>query len=231
MEQHRAVAVWAPSVRLRSWLVEGATLALTGAFVLGVYVAVQIGLGILVGLGTKADPLLSIIATGLVAVSFQPLRHRVQGLTRRFFYGARPDPYLVLANFPTQVNGEELLPRMANLLASATGALWAGVWLRSGAHLVLGAEWPPRDVAPEKMLLVMEDRLPPQPAGVRCAEIRHQAELLGALMVETSPIDQLRPIEQRLLEDLAAESGLLLRNLRLDRELGKRLEQLNCQAM
>src|SRR5713226_3687284 len=210
------------SVRSRSWLVEGATLALSAAFVLTVYAVVQIGLRLLVGAGSRADLILAIIATGLVAIVFQPIRDRVRGLANRAVFGKRADPYHVLADFSARLGGpeagEELLPSMARLLAEATGAARAEVWMRSGAYLFQVARWPAGDGS-ERKLRLRGDGLPAPAPFVRSAEVRHLGELLGALLGQVAEGNELRPMEERLLADLAAQSGLLLRSLRLDREL------------
>src|SRR6266852_6091810 len=222
------------SARSRSWLVEGATLALSAAFVLSVYVVVQLGLRLLVGAGSGADLILAVIATGLVAVAFQPVRGRVRSLANQAVFGKRADPYQVLADFSARLGGpetgEELLPSMARLLAEATGAVWAEVWMRSGAYLFQVARWPAGDGS-EKKLRLLGDRLPTPAPFVRSAEVRHQGELLGALFVQVAGGDELRPMEEKLLGDLAAQSGLLLRSLRLDHELRMRLEQISDQAV
>lgn len=222
------------SVQSRLWLVEGATLALTAAFVLSVYVTVQIGLRLLVGAGSGADLILAVTATGLVAVAFQPVRGRVRGLANQAVFGKRADPYQVLADFSARLSGpeagEELLPSMARLLAEATSAVRAEVWMRSGAYLFDVARWPAGDGSEKKQRL-LGDRLPERAPFVRSAEVRHMGELLGALFVQVAEGDELRPMEEKLLGDLAAQSGLLLRSLRLDHELGMQLEQISHQAV
>ncbi|MFL5738561.1 MAG: sensor histidine kinase, partial [Actinomycetota bacterium] len=47
----------------------------------------------------------------------------------------------------------------------------------------------------------------------------HQGELLGALSVEMPASDPMNPAKGRLIEDLAAQAGLVLRNVRLIEEL------------
>lgn len=222
------------SVRSRSWLVEGATLALSAAFVLSVYVAVQIGLRLLVGAGSRANLIMAVVATGLVAVAFQPVRDRVRSLANQAVFGNRADPYQVLAEFSARLGGlqqgKELLPSMARQLAEATGAVRAEVWMRSGAYLFQVAGWPAGDGS-EKKLRLVGDRLPAPAPFVRSVEIRHLGELLGALFVQVADGDELRPMEEKLIGDLAAQSGLLLHSLRLDHELGIRLEQITHQAV
>ena len=63
--------------------------------VVGSYVAV-VGL---VGatLSSRGDLFVSLVVTGVVAVSFQPLRERVQRFVNRLMYGERDDPYTAIA--------------------------------------------------------------------------------------------------------------------------------------
>src|SRR4029453_11366894 len=55
---------------------------------------------------------------------------------------------------------------------------------------------------------------------------RHQGELLGAITVKKPPSEPLTSDERKLLNDLAAQAGLVLRNARLTEELRLRLEEL-----
>src|SRR5207247_8331344 len=50
-------------------------------------------------------------------------------------------------------------------------------------------------------------------------EVRHQGELLGALTLTMPPNDPMNPQKARVAEDLAAQGGLILRNVRLIEEL------------
>ena len=58
------------------------------------------------------------------------------------------------------------------------------------------------------------------------AAVRHRNELLGALTVTKPPKDPLTVAEDKLVDDLAAQAGLVLRNVRLTEELRANLEQL-----
>ena len=117
------------------------------AFITAVYVAIVVGIGALVGQGTSKPNLgLSILATAVVAVAFQPVRERVQRLANHLVYGVRATPYEVLSEFSSRMAGayeiEDLLPRMARILAEGTGAKATVVWLRVGEQLKPGAAWP-----------------------------------------------------------------------------------------
>ena len=69
------------------------------------------------------------------------------------------------------------------------------------------------------------DRLPDLP-GEEAVAVRHQGELLGALTVTKRTGESLTPIEQKLLDDLAHQAGLVLKNVGLTAELLARLEDL-----
>ena len=90
-------------------------------FITGVYVAIVVGLGSLAQRGARPSLALSIAATAVVAIAFQPVRAWVQRLANRLVYGRRATPYEVLADFAGRMAGayaaEDLLPRMARILA------------------------------------------------------------------------------------------------------------------
>ena len=54
-----------------------------------VYVAIVVGIGALVGSGGQPNLVLSILATAIVAVGFQPVRERLQMIANRIVYGRR----------------------------------------------------------------------------------------------------------------------------------------------
>ena len=64
------------------------------ACVIGLYVLVVVGLGTL--LSVRGNLLIALLATGLVAVLFQPLRERLQRAVNRLMFGERDDPYRIL---------------------------------------------------------------------------------------------------------------------------------------
>src|SRR5207253_3048473 len=60
----------------------------------------------------------------------------------------------------------------------------------------------------------------------RAVAVRHQGDLLGALTVAKRQGESLTPVEDKLLDDLAAQAGLVLKNVGLTAELLARLEEL-----
>src|SRR6202043_3838433 len=56
-------------------------------FITAVYVGIVVGVGAAAGSSGKPNLALSILATAIVAVAFQPVRERVQRLANRLVYG------------------------------------------------------------------------------------------------------------------------------------------------
>ncbi|HEV3234180.1 MAG TPA: hypothetical protein VG329_06495, partial [Candidatus Dormibacteraeota bacterium] len=201
------------------------------AFITAVYVGIVVGVGTLVGSGGQPNLVLSIIATAIVAVAFQPVRERLNKIANRLVYGKRATPYEVLSQFSERVAetyaADEALPRMARVLAEGTGAEHAEVWLRAGSALRPAAAWPsPNGAASvEEPVPVTGQLLPTLPAET-AVPVRHQGELLGALTVTKRAGESLTPIEHKLLDDLAHQAGLVLKNVGLTAELLARLDDL-----
>jgi len=203
-------------------------------FITAVYVGLVAGIGALIGAGDRPNLALSILATAIVAVAFQTVRERVERWANRLVYGKRATPCEVLAQFSDRVAGtyasEETLARMARILAEGTAAARAVVWLRLDDHLASAASWP-SDGGPEPVSLPLSGQLlPTVPGATRVVPVRHQGELLGALSINKRPGETLAPVEDKLLKDLAAQAGLVLRNVRLTAELRARLEEISRRA-
>ena len=193
---------------------------LTAAFT-AVYLVIVVGIGTVVGRQGKPSLFLSIAATGLIAVAFQPAREHSRRLANRLVYGRRATPYEVLSEFSHTMAGASTdvsLPRMARLVVEATGAVEATVWLRLGEVLQPQARWPQAEPMPEPVALqgrgVHETLAAAHPAS-RSFPVGHDDELLGALTVTVSPAEPLTGGGERLIADLAAQTGLGLRFARL----------------
>jgi signal transduction histidine kinase len=194
-----------------------------------VYVGLVVGVGSIVGRGTGANLVLSLLATAIVALAFQPARARLQRAANRLVYGRRATPYEVLSDFSQHLGeayaSEELLPRMARVLGEGTGAERAEVWLRIKSELRHMAAWPEAGSGSPPPVAVTGQLLPSLNAG-RTVAVRHRGELLGALTISKRTGEALTPIEAKLLDDLANQAGLMLRNVGLTEALTEKVQEL-----
>jgi signal transduction histidine kinase len=194
-------------------------------FITAVYVVVVVIVGAFIGV----TEVLSLVATAIVAVAFQPVRLRVEGVARRVVYGDLATPYETLSTFAGRLSQtysiEDVLPNMARILAEGTGASRSEIWLRVGSELRRSASWPPTDGpgAPPVPLhdgihekIVQASRVE---ATSREIDVRYQGQLLGALVVIKSSYERFAPAEETLLADLSSQAGLVLRNVALIADL------------
>jgi signal transduction histidine kinase len=201
--------------------------AVLAGFITLLYALVAVGIPVLiVGVDIGGGGAFTLAATVLLMLLFQPVRERARRIADRFVYGKRATPYEVLTDFSGRVAGtystEDILPRMAQILAEGTGAESSTIWLRVGNELRPEARWP-GDSGPANteagVLGLSGDALPSFREGVHAVEVRHQGELLGLLSVSMPASDPMNPSKARLVQDLAAQAGLVLRNARLIEEL------------
>ncbi|MGH2634763.1 MAG: sensor histidine kinase [Actinomycetota bacterium] len=180
------------------------------------FVAVAVAIGWIAGRSDTG----AVIAAVAVGLAFWPALRLARRLADRIVYGQRATPYEVLAEFSDRVGAsygsEDVLPRMAQILRDAVGAAKAIVWLRVGDELRAAGVVPMED-APRPVRL-SGDELPSLGADA-AVEVRDRGELLGALAVSMPPNDPMSPSRERLVRDLAAQAGLVLRNVRLIEEL------------
>ena len=127
-----------------------------------IYVGVVVGVGALVG--SSGSSTLTIVAAVAIALLFQPLRRRAQRLANRLVYGDRATPYQVLSDFAERMAGtyalDDVLERMASILAHGTGATRVDVWLRVGGELRPVAAWPADAPGLDPIALAAGDALP-----------------------------------------------------------------------
>jgi signal transduction histidine kinase len=197
------------------------------SFITAVYVVIVVGIGRLVGHGDRPNLALSITATAVVAVAFQPVRDRVQRFANRLVYGTRATPYEVMSDFADRMGGTyaaaDLVPMMARTVAQGVGARRVDVWLAVGPGLVREATWPlePAGQVPQATADSIADL-----RGERVVPVRHHGDLLGALTVVKPPGEAVTPVEDKLLDDVAAQAGLVLRNARLIDDLRSSRQRL-----
>jgi signal transduction histidine kinase len=216
--------------------------------VIAVYILVVVGGGAVMFGATSPSLVLSVLATAIVAIAFEPARRGVRRVLSRILRQDRMSPYQVLTRFPSTVTGsypaDQLPLRMARVLAEGTAATRAEVWLAVCGRLELAAAWPPAGsaVAGEPAWMPVTScaaTAPGQEAALdllgasteirsegarHSLPVRERGELLGALTVVSA--DGLTPVEERLFAGLAAQSGLMLRVAGLRADLERQLAAL-----
>ncbi|MFN8233042.1 MAG: histidine kinase [Actinomycetota bacterium] len=150
-----------------------------------------------------------IVAAATLGALFQPLLRLARRIADRLVFGRRATPFEVLTEFSEHVGetyaAEDVLPRMAQVLGQGIGAQGVTVWLRLEGELRPLATWPPD--------------APAVPVEDDAFAIAHAGEDLGALAIGMRADDPMDPTKAKLARDLAAQAGLVLRNVRLVEEL------------
>jgi signal transduction histidine kinase len=150
-----------------------------------------------------------IVVAATMGALFQPLLRLARRIADRLVFGRRATPYEVLTEFSEHVGetyaAEDVLPRMAQVLGQGIGGHAVTVWLRLEGELRPLATWP-RDVDP---VPIDGDAFP----------ITHAGDELGALAIAMPADDPMDATKEKLARDLAAQAGLVLRNVRLVEEL------------
>ena len=173
---------------------------LLAAFITVMYAAI-VGVVSLRFSGSQAG---SFVAAATLAVLFAPARDRARRIADRLVYGKRATPYEVLAEFSERVGGayaaDDVLARMAHVLMEGTGAQGARVLLQVGSE--------------RREAVSVGER-----GEETTVEVTHQGQELGALAVSMPAAEPMNPAKEQLVEDLAAQAGLVLRNVKLIEEL------------
>ena len=176
-------------------------------FTLVTVTLIAVYLGVL-ALATLGNAPRLLVGLALLIVTFRPVHQAARAIADRLVYGKRASAYEVMTEFTGHVGEtyatEDVLPRMARILAEGTGAAVARVFLRLGSDQRPVATWPPDAVPTDD-----EIRVP----------VLDQGEELGALGVTMPPNDPWDASRERLVSDLASQAGLVLRNVRLIEEL------------
>jgi len=178
------------------------------------------------------------LASAAVALAVIPLRDLLRGLVARLVLGHRATPYQVLSNLADHLRSgwtlDAVAPQMAALLADATGAALAVVYVRltdgfspAGiARTDATGEGPPSVEVDDAGDIVVS------PAGSLSlvVSVRQGAEVLGAVGLRKDPRSPVTPADRRLVDQLASHAALLFENLRLTASLEHRVEEIADQA-
>lgn len=178
-----------------------------GALTVGIFALYLLFLGAFGTLSqTSGNLLLSLLATGLIAVLFQPLRERLQRGVNRLTYGERDDPYRVLTRLGAQLESamepSAALTQTVETVAAALKLPYAAIALKQEGSMETVAA---HGTAPKAV-----SRFPLIYAG----------EPIGELVTAPrTPNEILTPADERLLRDLARQISIAARTAALTSDL------------
>ncbi len=185
-----------------------------GALTLAVVAIYVVLVGYLSSLFRTDDNLLiSLLATGVVAILFQPLRERLQRAANRLLFGQRDEPYAVLSDLGRRLAASadptDVLPAVAETIARALKVPYVAIEVgENGSSSQLAAVGSAR----------------PDPLRLSLA---HQGEQLGWLVLgRRAHGEGLSTGDQRLLDDLLRQAAAALAAVRLNAELQRSRERL-----
>ncbi len=179
--------------------------------VVGIYVLAVVALGAL--FQTQGNIAVSLLATGLVAVLFQPLRSRLQRGVNRLMYGERDDPYAVVSRLGRRLEAtlapDRVLPTLVETIAQALKLPYAAILLKDGEEFRTAATSGSPLGEPETLPLV------------------YQREEIGRLVIAPrAPGEGFSVADRRLLEDLARQAEVAVHAVRLTSDLQHSRERL-----
>jgi signal transduction histidine kinase len=201
------------------------TFGMLAVFIGVVYVAIVVGIGQLLGRDDGSSFGLSVAATAVVAIAFQPVRLLVERLANRLVYGKRATPYEVLTRFSHRAaedSDEDVLDRIPRLIVDGTGAASGALWVRSGTGFRAASVWPEGSHTGS---IGADDGFTVPDADVSLP-VYYDGELLGGISLVTEKGSNITPPEMELLESLAGGLGLTLRNGQLTAALRRQVKDL-----
>ncbi len=174
------------------------------ASIVGIYVLVVVSLGAL--LQTSSNLLISLLATGLVAVLFQPLRERLQLAVNRLMFGKRDTPYQVISHLGQRLEAtiepDSVLPTIVETVAQALKLPYVTIALQQEGELVTTASYGTLKESLTRLPLV------------------YQKEQVGELLLAPrAPGESFTHADRGLLDDLARQVGVAAHAVRLTHEL------------
>ncbi len=203
---------------IRRSLVYGALWTLIAA----VYVAVAAALGI--AAGAQFSVPVAVAITIAVTLLVQPARRKLERVADRLVFGARLSGVEVLARFGTTLREsfdlDQIAPRLAATVRAGLGLDWARVSLYLPAADGMHVEPIGVDGA------VLDSPLDPAVT----VELVHVGEPVGVIECGPKPEGEISAADLGVLQTLADQAALAVRNARLAAELAARLDEIARQA-
>ncbi|HEU0292180.1 MAG TPA: ATP-binding protein [Anaerolineales bacterium] len=177
------------------------------AIVVAIYVLVVGVVGTF--MHAQGNLLITLLATGLIAVLFQPLREWLQRRVNRLIYGERDDPIEALSRLGKQMEvalpSDQVLPSLVKTIAQTLKLPYVGITLKGQRDISFGQE----TENPVAFPFVF------------------QGETTGVLFASPrNPGDNFTPGEMRLLQNLARQAGAAVRNAQLTVDLQRSRQTL-----
>jgi signal transduction histidine kinase len=203
-------------IRYRLWdidpiinrtLVYGALSFLTIAF----YVLVVGGFALYFR-NNETNLVISFIATGIVAILFEPLRQRLQRAVNRLMYGERDDPATVLTRLSQRLDSalapDSVLQTIVETLAQTLRLPYAAISLANDAPRFASASSPP-------------------PSNLLHLPLQYQAERVGELtLAPRAPGESLSSADMKIISIIAQQAGVAAYTVRLNNDLQTSRERL-----
>ena len=194
-------------------------LAVGTAFAAIFYTLLVVFVGTAVGSQTSGF-WLSLLATALVAIAFQPLRRHAVRLANRLAFGVRAKPYEALADFSDRL-GET--PPPATLLRAVAEAAGRAVSAR-GARVVLATSG---DGTTTATSTAVQGEVDEGDAATHVVPVRYGSAVLGRIEVALPKGRDLRPSDARLLAAMAHQTAVAFRNVAMESQLAAHVAELD----
>jgi signal transduction histidine kinase len=179
--------------------------------IIGLYALIVVSLGAL--LRTPGNLLISLLATGLIAVLFQPLRFRLQQGVNRLMFGERDSPYQVISHLGQRLEAtlapDAVLPTITETVAQALKLPYVAITFKQDDEFPLAASYGKPAATPLMLPLV------------------YQTETIGQLLLAPRARgESFTPADHRLLTDLARQAGIAAHVVRLTSDLQRSRERI-----
>ena len=157
--------------------------------------------------------LISLLATGTVALSFQIVRQSVQQGVNRLMFGQRDEPQAILMNLSQQIQSaimpEDLLDVSTSTIGRSMRVPYVAITMRHGEDIIMQVAYGTNGSPTQSFALV------------------HQNEAVGQLVVgQRSPGELLNRADQMVLEGIAQQLGPVVYAVRLQSDLQAARERL-----
>jgi signal transduction histidine kinase len=179
--------------------------------VIGIYALVVGAMGAL--FHTQGNWLITLVATGLVAVLFQPLRDRLQRGVNRLLYGHRDEPFEVLARLGQRLEDtfsrDLVLPTMVETIAQTLKLPYVAIAVQQEEQLLTAESYGKPTTMPQSYPLT------------------YQGAAIGQLLVAPrAPGEAFTAAEEQLLQNIARQAGTAFHALQLTADLQHARQQI-----